>query len=194
MGYKYKKNRNFNDLPDIAEIEEYTGGKGIRGSCGVKKPSRENYSKNYSTYGHGESYGSEKNIEKYTASTHGRGGYPISIQDQHTSQQRGMNQQGISQVGVYNQGMQQRGMQQRGMQQRGMQQRGMQQRGMQQRGMQQRSMQQRGMPNPQEICNKEICKDIKIVQGKISKKEFSVLKFVIISRDVHYVVNFIIQM
>jgi len=75
MGYKYKKNRTYiNDLPDISEIESYTG-RGIRKNCGVKKPSRENYTKNYSTYGHGDSYGS--NIEEYTASTRGRGGLPI---------------------------------------------------------------------------------------------------------------------
>ena len=75
MGYKYKKNRTYiNDLPDIAEIESYTG-RGIRGNCGVKKPSRENYTKNYSTYGHGDTYGS--NIEDYSASTKGRGGLPI---------------------------------------------------------------------------------------------------------------------
>ena len=60
MGYKYKKNRTYiNDLPDISEIEYYTG-RGIRKNCGLKKPSRENYSKNYSTYGHGYTYGSNK--------------------------------------------------------------------------------------------------------------------------------------
>ena len=75
MGYKYKKNRTYiNDLPDVSEIESYTG-RGIRKNCGVKKPSRENYTKNYSTYGHGETYGSNK--EEYTASTRGRGGLPI---------------------------------------------------------------------------------------------------------------------
>lgn len=88
MGYRYKKNNNYADLPDISDIENYTGGKGIRG-CGFKKPQRENYTTfgngasygskkdNYTTYGHGDSYGSKK--ENYTASTHGRGGLPIPV-------------------------------------------------------------------------------------------------------------------
>ena len=75
MGYRYKKNNSYADLPDISDLESFTGGKGIRGSCGMK-PTRENYSKNYSTYGSGESYGSK---EDYNASTRGRGGLPIPV-------------------------------------------------------------------------------------------------------------------
>ena len=83
MGYRYKKNRTYiNDLPDVSEIESYTG-RGIRKNCGVKKPSRENYTKNYSIYGHGETYGSNK--EEYTASTRGRGGLPIPAGTYNTS-------------------------------------------------------------------------------------------------------------